>query len=137
MNKSTKKAIKKHLDNASKTVAKAGEKIRPGKSSSSTPRKTVAAAAGLAALGAAGVATARALKQRKANGSTDEPSTTFRVEADGEEGWILTSDGKQDDQRFGSKREALRVARRQAAEAQPSRLIIHRTDGRVQRSHTY
>ncbi|MEZ4416674.1 MAG: DUF2188 domain-containing protein [Gemmatimonadota bacterium] len=132
MKRSTKRKIQKHLQQAGETVTKAGEALRPAARNGAG--KAVVAAAGIAALGAAGVVTARALRQRRSNGA--EPGTTFRLEADAEGGWILTRDGG-DDQRFGNKRQALRAARDVAASAHPSRLIIHRTDGRVQRTHTY
>jgi hypothetical protein len=132
MKRRTRKAVKKQIERASRKVTAAGEAlgvVTKGRG------KTVARAAGIAALGAAGLVTAHALKQRR-NGSAPT-ATTFRLEPDGEEGWVLKTDGKQDESRFENKRAALREARRVAADAQPSRLVIYRTDGRVQRTHAY
>ena len=132
MKRKTKRAIERKLKAASKTVSKATGSVLDRKS----PVKTAAAAAtGIVALSAAGFATARALKQRQDDGSAED-ATVFRLQASDDGGWVLTGEG-QEESRFENKREALRKARAVASAAQPSRLVVHRTDGRIQRTHSY
>jgi Uncharacterized protein conserved in bacteria (DUF2188) len=127
--------LRKQLETAKQTVSKAGSAFRLRKQTTGS-EKAIVAAAGIAAMGAVGVAAARMRKKRAANGALDSV-TTFRLSADGENGWLLSRDGNGEHQWFGNKRHALREARRTAASAQPSRLVVHATDGRVQQMHAY
>jgi hypothetical protein len=54
------------------------------------------------------------------------------------DGWAVEVEGAvRPDSRHGTKREAVDAARDAARGAAPSRLVIHGTDGTVQRRHAY
>ena len=90
--------------------------------------KVLAAAAGVAAAAAVGYATLR-------NGSKSR--TTYHL-LPNDEGWEIRAEGAdRATKKFDTKDEALDAARDLARNAEPSQLIIHRTDGTVSTSHTY
>lgn len=94
-------------------------------------RKPKAAAAGLVAAAAAGVAAVRVARQR-VNG------TELHVRAEGDSGWIITRDRESDAiERFDRKGKAVAAARKLAKESRPSVLVVHGADGKVGRKHTY
>lgn len=92
-------------------------------------KKVLGAAAGAAAAATAvGIAAAK-MKNRK--------PTIFHVRPDQDE-WIIVTDGaREPSSRHGTKRVAVRAARDIASQKAPSRLIIHRRDGSVQKEHAY
>lgn len=88
--------------------------------------------AGTAAL--AGLAAAAATALPRLSRSSD--GTLMRVTPDGDE-WGVRIDGQEVDARFDTKRQAVREARARARQQAPSRLVIHRADGTIERSHGY
>lgn len=93
-------------------------------------KKVIGAAAGAAAAATAvGIAAAR-MKNRK--------PAVFHVRPDDDEGWVVASDGaKSPLSRHDTKRLAVKAARDLAGSKAPSRLVIHRRDGSVQKEHGY
>jgi hypothetical protein len=90
------------------------------------------AVAGMAIAGAAGVAAAARYLRN------DRGAATFRVLEEDGGGWSVMAEG--DDKPVSSyptKRKAVAAARKAAGQAAPSELIIHRSDGTVERSHSY
>jgi len=95
------------------------------------PRTTAAAAAvGVVAAAAAGLAAVRQARTH-ANGRT------LHVMADDGAGWVVARDGGEPLDHFDRKRKAIEAAKELARKERPSRLEIHRLDGKVSRSHTY
>lgn len=91
-------------------------------------KKVLGAAAGAAAATAVGIAAAK-MKGRA--------PTALYVRPD-DEGWIVGTDGaKRAASRHETKRQAVKAARELAASKAPSRLVIHRRDGSVQKEHGY
>lgn len=88
--------------------------------------------AGAAALAGLAAVAARTLPHRLR--SSD--GTLMRVAPDGE-AWSVRVEGEKLDSHFDTKRQAVREARSLAREQAPSRLVIHRADGTIQRSHGY
>lgn len=87
------------------------------------------------AAGAMGVAAAGlfAVRRARSNGAV----SAFHVLPDGE-GWCLREeDANTTLDVFPRKRDAVRAGRELAGEQRPSCLVIHRSDGRVSRTHTY
>jgi len=103
-----------------------------GTNSRSKTTTAAATVAGLAAAGAAGLVAVK-LWRNATNGAA-----RFHVVPRDSEGWALTAEG--DDQpldTFDVKRDAVKRARRTAAEAAPAELVIHAADGTIQQSHSY
>lgn len=99
-------------------------------------KKTIiATTAGVAA--ATGIAVA-AKKRRDAGRKTDgPPSTVYHVKPDGEE-WMVEAEGAaRASSRHPTKKAAVDEGRSLAGKKTPSRLVIHRSDGTVQRQHAY
>ena len=125
--KKLEKRIKKGLKKVEKTVSSARPKRSPSPA-------TVAGVAGAAVAGAAGVAAAfRYLRRGPRSAATlhvrrNEDDRQWEIAAEGSDALVGT---------YKTKKEAVRAARRAAAEAAPSDLVIHRTDGSVQASHSY
>lgn len=95
--------------------------------------RIAAAGAGVAAL--AGL-TAAVKVWRDRRGDAQNPAVVRLKPADDE--WIMQIEGVgEGDVRFATKRVAVRESRVFAREHAPSRLIIHRQDGTVQREHAY
>lgn len=94
------------------------------------PKTAAAAAAGVVAAAAAGVAAVRRVRAH-ANGAT------FHVMADDDAGWVVARDGGRPIDHFDKKRKAIEAAKELARNERPSRLEIHRLDGKVSRAHTY
>jgi hypothetical protein len=94
------------------------------------PRTAAAAAAGVVAAAAAGVAAVRRVRTH-ANGRT-----LHVMAADGA-GWVVARDRGEPLDHFDKKRKAIEAAKELARKERPSRLEIHRLDGKVSRSHTY
>lgn len=93
-------------------------------------KKLVVATLGAAAAAAvAGVAVAKLRSGGR--------STVLHVRS-GEHGWVLLS-GRDDEPlaSFATKREAVAAGRAAAHECVPSELVVHRSDGSVQRHHSY
>lgn len=97
----------------------------------SRKKKVVGAAAGAAAAATAvgmGIAAVK-MKGRK--------PTTLHVRASGD-AWIIATDGASSpSSRHDTKRQAVNTARQLAGKRAPSRLVIHRQDGSVQKEHRY
>lgn len=94
-------------------------------------RKILAATAGVAAVtGVAGVA---ARRMRNHNG-THLP--VYRVVPDGD-AWVVDAEDGSGAKRYETKRQALSSGRSLARSHAPSRLVIHRADGTIQRQHSY
>ena len=65
------------------------------------------------------------------------PDLVYHVTADGD-GWIVKGEGaKHAVSRHATKKEAVGAARDVAHANVPSRLVIHKQDGAVQRTHEY
>lgn len=96
---------------------------------SRTKKKVIGAAAGAAAAATAvGIAT---VKRKKG-----EPSVLHVRLV--EDAWTVAADGTSGAfSRHDTKREAVNAAREHAGRAAPSRLVIHRRDGSVQKEHSY
>lgn len=66
-----------------------------------------------------------------------DPDVIYHVTADGD-GWSVRSEGaKGAVSRHSTKKEAVSAARDVAHASAPSRLVIHKQDGAVQRTHEY
>ena len=91
-------------------------------------KKVMGAAGAAAAATAVGIAAAK-MKNRKA--------TVYHVKP-GDEDWVLEQEGgKRAVSRHETKREAVKAGRELADSKAPSRLVIHRRDGSVQKEHAY
>lgn len=96
-----------------------------------TPSGSIAALAGMAAAGAAGVAAAVHFVRRDAR-------ATFDVAPESDGDWALLVDGSDEPvQRFSRKKGAVKAGRALAVEAAPSELIVRSKDGDIQKSHRY
>ena len=90
---------------------------------------------GVAVAGVAGMAGIVAAVQHLRKGSNG--TATLHVRTRGDE-WILAADGREEPlEAFRTKEEAVDAARKAAAEAAPSELVIHRLDGSVMKTHHY
>jgi len=70
-------------------------------------------------------------------GRGDDGVATVAVQRN-DDGWRVQADGLDEPLgEFRTKREAVRSARSEAAAAAPSRLVVHRADGSVQRTYRY
>jgi len=124
------KQLEKKLKKGMRSVEKTVSKVKPTRGPS--PAK-VAGVAGAAVAGAAGVAAAVRYLRRGPGGAA-----TLHVKRRGDGPWEISVEGRrQAAGTYDTKKEAVRAARRAAAEAAPSDLVIHRTDGSVERSHHY
>jgi hypothetical protein len=129
MGQSITKDIRKGIRRKAKSVGRAAKKVRDG-ARQSTAKKV--AVTGVAIAGAAGVAAAAAHYLRNGRGAA-----TFHVLADGD-GWALKSNpGGEPIGSYATKRKAVAAARKAASAAAPSELVIYRSDGSVDRSHSY
>lgn len=91
-------------------------------------KAVIGAAAGAAAATAVGFAAVK-MKNRR--------PTVFHVRP-ADDGWTLGEDGAASpSSRHDTKREAVNAARELAVSSAPSRLVIHRRDGSVQKEHSY
>ena len=91
------------------------------------------AGTGVVVAAAAGVAVAVHVLKK---GPLD--AATFHVNLDDDEGWALRTEGSDSPiQKFRTKAIAVRAARKAAADAAPSDLMIHAADGTVQATHSY
>lgn len=99
-------------------------------------KKTIiATTAGVAA--ATGIAVA-AKKRRDASRASAEPAATvYHVKPDGEEWTVEAEDASRASSRHPTKKAAVAEGRSLAGKKTPSRLVIHRADGTVQREHAY
>lgn len=118
--------LQKSLQSGSKLIAKSLTK-----ETSSGKRKAVAAA-GIALVGAAGVASAVHMRRKKL-----ERGTTFYVQPS-DEGWVVTEgNGHPPLDTFETKKAAVEAGRKRAREAAPSELVVHGTNGSTTASHRY
>jgi hypothetical protein len=89
---------------------------------------------------AAGVAAAAAVAGIVAVRRSGTAPTVYRV-SPGKDGWTVGTAGSDgagsSGGMFATKREAVGVARKLAAENAPSQLVIQRTDGTIQTRHAY
>lgn len=92
-------------------------------------RKIIAGVAAAAATTGLAAAAARRMMASKA--------TVYHVAADGNR-WTVKSEGAgRAVSRHGTKKEAVSAARDVAHANRPSRLVIHKRDGEIQRTHEY
>ena len=128
------KKTQKRFRQGAKTVEHSIKNLRPGRKNSHV-KSTVAAGTGVVAVAAAGVAVAVHLLRKE---SHDEATFHVNVNANGDGGWALRAEGSDDPvQTFPTKASAVRAARKAAADAAPSDLLIHLSDGTVQATHSY
>lgn len=109
-------------------------------------KRVLAATAGVAAVTGIAVAVRRkgrsgAEEEKSDAAGSRSPRTpdarVYHVAPVGD-AWELRIDGAAGpESRYGTKREALDAAREAANRAAPSRLVIHRSDGTIQRRHAY
>jgi hypothetical protein len=126
------KKTEKRLRRGAKTVEKSIKNLRPGRKKSGR-KSSVVAGTGVLVAAAAGAAVAVRLLTK---GPLD--AATFHVNLDGDGGWNLRAEGSDDPiQAFRTKAMAVRAARKAAADAAPSDLVIHLSDGTVQATHSY
>jgi hypothetical protein len=119
------KKLQKSLERSSKMIAKS-----VGKDPSKGKKKV--AAASIALVGAAGVATAVHLLRKKL-----VAGAAYHVRP-GDEGWIVTNgDGNQPIESFETKKAAVEAGRKIAKASAPSELMIFGTDGSRTASHRY
>lgn len=88
----------------------------------------------IAGVAAAAATTGIAVMAAKKRAS---PDVVYHVAADGD-GWIVRGEGaKQAVSRHATKKEAVGAGRDVAHASAPSRLVIHKQDGAIQRTHEY
>lgn len=92
-------------------------------------KKVIGAAAGAAAAATAVGVAAATMKNRK--------PVVLHVRPDDESWKVEAEGGKTPATHHDTKREAVKSARAAAAAGAPSRLVIHRRDGSVQKQHSY
>jgi hypothetical protein len=98
--------------------------------------KILASTVGVAAAAGVTLAALRKMEGLPRLGSSGE--TVYHVTARGSNGWEVRSEASDEPAgRHETKRDALEQARDLAHQAAPSRLVIHRADGTIQRQHTY
>jgi hypothetical protein len=132
MAKPISKKIKRTLRKSARTVEKSIGNLKSGRKKPAG-KSTVVAGAGVVVAAAAGVAVALHLLRKGLHNAA-----TFHVMFNGDEGWTLRADGSGDAiQTFRNKAIAVRAARKAAADAAPSDLMIHKSDGTVQATHSY
>lgn len=89
----------------------------------------------LTAAGIAAATTGLAVVVKKKAGG--KAAAVYRV-APTDDGWEVRGEGaERAASRHGTKKEAVAAGRDLARSKAPSRLVIHGTDGKVQRSHDY
>lgn len=113
-----------------KKIEKRWKKGRKAVEKASTAKVAGVTAAGVA--GVAGIAAAVRYLRRDAKGRA-----RIHVMANESE-WMISADGKEEPiETFRTKEEAVDAGRDAAQAAAPSKLVIHRLDGSVMRSHSY
>lgn len=126
------KKTQERFRRGAKTVEKSIRNLKPGHKKSHL-KSTVLAGTGVVAAAAAGVAVAAHFLRKERH---DE--ATFHVNLDGDGAWALRTEGSDDPiQTCPTKASAVRAARKAAADAAPSDLLIHLSDGTVQAMHSY
>ena len=96
-------------------------------------KKIIAATAGVAA--ATGVAGVAAVRRRRNQNGAEPP--VYRVKPNGDSWVVDSADGSTGATEHETKRQALSKGRTLARSHAPSRLVIHRADGTIQRQHSY
>jgi hypothetical protein len=94
-------------------------------------------AAGTAAAAAAAVVAGKKILSGRGQGTLDPNATVYHVTPDGEEWAVQAENSERASSKHGSKRRALSAARKLARNQKPSRLVVHRSDGTIQRQHAY
>lgn len=62
----------------------------------------------------------------------------YRVKPNGDEGWLIETDGAVDKKAmFDTKKDAVAAARKRAHKSTPSKLVVHRQDGTEQETFSY
>ena len=99
--------------------------------------KIIASTVGAAA--AAGVALAALRRKGDSPSEGSDGATVYHVTPDGSgSGWAIESESSdRPHARYDTKREAVGEARELARKTLPSRLVIHGSDGTIQRHHSY
>ena len=92
-------------------------------------KKIIAGVAAAAATTGLAAAAARKMLASKA--------TVYHVTADGDDWAVRREGGERAVSRHATKKEAVSAARDVAHANRPSRLVIHKQDGEVQRAHEY
>jgi hypothetical protein len=124
------KKTRKRFRQGAKTVEKSFKNLRSGHKKSVNKASVVA---GTGVLVAAGVAVAALALRKEAH-----DGVTFHVDLDSDGAWALRADGSgKPIETFRTKAIAVRAARKAAADAAPSDLMIHMSDGTVQATHSY
>lgn len=106
-------------------------------------KKIIATTAGVAAATGLAVAAKKKLDARsegsgkKNRDGSLRPKVIYHVKPDGEVWTIEAEDGQRASSRHDTKKAALGAARELANRHAPSRLVIHRSDGTIQRQHAY
>lgn len=127
------KAVEKGREAVGKKAKAVEKRVKKELKSRKGPSK--AKVAGVAAAGVAGIAGIAAALHYLTRDSKGR--VMLHVVADDSE-WHLTAEGKDEPiERFATKEAAVEAAREAAQKAAPSRLVIHRLDGSVMRSHSY
>lgn len=93
----------------------------------------------IGAAAAAGVTLAALRKLDLSRWGGSAPVTVYHVTPDGSgPGWAVESESADEPYgRYETKRRAVEEAREVARKEQPSRLVIHGSDGSIQRHHSY
>jgi hypothetical protein len=126
------KKTKRRLRRGAKAVETSIENLRPSHRKSGG-KASVVAGTGVLVAAAAGAAVAAHLRRKRSH-----DGATFHVNLDGDKGWALRAEGSDDPiGTFSTKASAVRAARKAAADAAPSDLMIHLSDGTVQATHSY
>lgn len=99
--------------------------------------KTRIAAAGAGVVALAGLTAAVKVWRDRRNADPSADPAVVHVTPDGEEWTVQLEHLENGAVHFETKRDAVREGRTFARNHAPSRLIIHRQDGTVQRQHAY
>ncbi|HSM34780.1 MAG TPA: DUF2188 domain-containing protein [Longimicrobiales bacterium] len=99
--------------------------------------KKIIAAGTAAAAAAAVVAGRKILSARGDAGEPDPNATVYHITPDGDEWAVQAENSERASSKHVSKRKALNAGRKLARNQKPSRLVVHRSDGTIQRQHAY
>lgn len=129
MQKTLRKKVAKRVRKGVKAAERSITRLTPDRGRSAA---TVAGVAAAGVAGAAGLVAAVRHLRRSANGRM-----TLHVRTEGDRWVVATENGTPPIDAFRTKEEAVHAGREAAAEAAPSKLVIHRLDGSVMDSHSY
>jgi hypothetical protein len=94
-------------------------------------------AAGAAAAAAAAAVVGKKVFGGRGDGARVANATVYHVTPDGEEWAVQAENSERASSKHKSKREAVTAGRKLAGNQKPSRLVVHRADGTIQRQHAY